>query len=396
MKQPRLRFPKFQGDWKVEEVGQLLRRVSEPVDVKSEEQYRQIGVRSHGKGVFHKEPVLGSELGEKRVFWVKPNAMVINIVFAWEQALAITSEAERGFVASHRFPMFSPVVGASYLPFMFHFFMRKQGKNLLTLASPGGAGRNKTLGQSEFSKLKVAIPNVDEQTKIADFLNVVEDRISTLAKKRELLSGYKDLVTHNLFAKKIRFKRDDGSEFPQWEETKLGSHLVPHVERVPASTTIRVYSSSRDGLKAQRDYFSDRELANDGEYGVVPRGYMTYRHMSDDATFVFNINDVADRIAVSKEYPVFATTEMNIRFLRYYLNSGIEFKRFAAKQKLGGTRTRLYFRKLTEWKIIVPHVDEQKKIADFLGMLDAKIDAVTHEISATIHFKSGLLQQMFV
>ncbi|WP_019488072.1 hypothetical protein [Kamptonema formosum] len=65
--------------------------------------YKQIGIRSHGKGIFHKEAVTGRELGNKRVYWVHPNAFVVNIVFAWEQAVALTSSDENGFIASHRF-----------------------------------------------------------------------------------------------------------------------------------------------------------------------------------------------------------------------------------------------------------------------------------------------------
>ena len=60
--QPRLRFPEFQDDWKVGKLGQFLQRISKPVNVLADEQYRQIGVRSHGKGLFHKEPVSGVEL----------------------------------------------------------------------------------------------------------------------------------------------------------------------------------------------------------------------------------------------------------------------------------------------------------------------------------------------
>ena len=158
---PKLRFPEFKGDWKHGIIRQYLQKLAEPVDVEPDEEYRQIGVRSHGKGLFHKEAVFGSELGEKRVFWVQPNALVINIVFAWEQALALTTEDEKGMIASHRFPMFAPVKGKADLDFAFHFFMRKQGKALLALASPGGAGRNKTLGQSEFMKLKVTVSGAD-------------------------------------------------------------------------------------------------------------------------------------------------------------------------------------------------------------------------------------------
>lgn len=393
---PKLRFPEFQSEWKLGTIRQYVQKTVEPVDVKPDEQYRQIGVRSHGKGLFHKEAVSGSELGEKRVFWVQPNALVINIVFAWEQALALTTKNEKGMIASHRFPMFSPIKGKSDLHFMLHFFMRKQGKELLALASPGGAGRNKTLGQSEFMKLKVTWPGSDEQKKIATFLSALESKLEALRRKRAELERYKKGLMQQLFSRKLRFTREDGTAFPNWREKALSYYLVPYSERVPADTDIPVYSSSREGLKAQKAYFSDRELANEGEYGVVPRGYMTYRHMSDDLTFIFNVNDVADKIAVSKEYPVFNANGLDLTFLMYTLNNGVSFKKFAAKQKLGGTRTRLYFRVLCDFVTIVPHIDEQRKIADVLTAVDAKIGAVAGQISKMATFRKSLSQQMFV
>src|SRR5881392_1469089 len=104
LKNPKLRFPEFEENWRKMRINQLTERVSIPVVVEANESYTQIGIRSHGKGLFHKEPAAGKELGNKRVFWVKEDLFVVNIVFAWEQAVAKTTKAEFGTIASHRFP----------------------------------------------------------------------------------------------------------------------------------------------------------------------------------------------------------------------------------------------------------------------------------------------------
>ena len=141
---PALRFPEFSGDWNIDRIENYISRVGVPVSIEPEKLYREIGIRSHGRGLFHKEPVSGKSLGNKRVFEVHIPAFVVNIVFAWEHAIAVTSDNEGGFIASHRFPMFVPADGKSTLPFVRYFFIRKYGKHLLALASPGGAGRNKS------------------------------------------------------------------------------------------------------------------------------------------------------------------------------------------------------------------------------------------------------------
>src|SRR5262249_49321928 len=105
----RRRFPDF-ADQPLQRirVGEVMDKVSEPVIPAPDAMFGQIGVRSHGRGIFHKAAVTGESLGTKRVFRVVPGCLTLNIIFAWERALALTTEREAGMIASHRFPMFRP------------------------------------------------------------------------------------------------------------------------------------------------------------------------------------------------------------------------------------------------------------------------------------------------
>ena len=181
----------------------------------------------------------------------------------------------------------------------------------------------------------------------------------------------------------------------EWEEQTLEKFLEEYIKKVSAETEIPVLTSSRTGLRLQRDYFNDRELDNEGEYKIVPRGYMTYRHMSDDATFKFNTNNLVDEGAVSKEYPVFTTKDLDSHFLQYLLNHGDAFKTFAMLQKQGGTRTRLYFKKLKTFTTYFPSLPEQKKIAAFLTSIDAKIELLTKQKALLEEYKKGVMQAIF-
>lgn len=199
---PRFRFPAFRdaGEWKKRKISNLLTRSVTPVNVEAEEMYREIGIRSHGKGIFHKEPVLGEVLGDKRVFKVEENALVLNIVFAWEQAVAVTSSAERGMIASHRFPMYKPVECKSDVNFIKYFFLTNKGKELLGIASPGGAGRNKTLGQKEFENLEILSPTkVEEQAAIASCLSSIGDLIRDQTQKVSALKIHKKGLMQQIF-----------------------------------------------------------------------------------------------------------------------------------------------------------------------------------------------------
>jgi type I restriction enzyme S subunit len=154
-------------------LGDCLSRVRRPVEVKADEMYSQIGVRSHGRGLFYKDPVPGSELGSKKVFWIEPGDLVFNIVFAWEGAVAVATSPEKGWCGSHRFPTYRSS-GHADVNFFRHFFRTKRGVELLGLASPGSAGRNRTLNQQMLMNFVVPLPSVAETINLVNVLSAAE------------------------------------------------------------------------------------------------------------------------------------------------------------------------------------------------------------------------------
>ena len=108
-------------------------------------------------------------------------------------------------------------------------------------------------------------------------------------------------------------------------------------------------------------------------FSIVPLGACTYRHMSDDDVFHLNVNRL-EKGLVSREYPVFYASENNnLDFIVQQINSSAEFRSFCAEQKKGGTRTRLYYKNLCEFQMLVPNTEEQEEIATFLLTLDRTI-----------------------
>ncbi|MFV5377283.1 restriction endonuclease subunit S [Acinetobacter calcoaceticus] len=256
------------------------------------------------------------------------------------------------------------------------------------------------LPRSSLENYEVILPSYEEQTKIASFLSAVDEKISLLTKKHELLWQYKQGMMQKLFSQEIRFKADDGSEFEEWEKVRLGNYLVKHDEKTEFNNQYPVLTSSRNGIFFQKDYFSGQDIASADTtgYNVVPYGYFTYRHMSDDLIFKFNINTLCPKGIVSTLYPVFTVKPdfLNTYFLQTILNEGQEFKNFAIMQKQGGSRTYMYFSKLVELFLTIPCLDEQTKIANFLSAIDQKIEVVAQQIEQAKEWKKGLLQQMFV
>ena len=159
-----------------------------------------------------------------------------------------------------------------------------------------------------------------------------------------------------------------------WEQRKLETYLQEYNEVTSTNNQYPALTSSRKGLFLQTDYFSGNQVASENNigYNVVPYGYFTYRHMSDDEVFHFNLNDIVDKGIVSTLYPVFTTSkELDSKYLQYQLNYGEEFSRFARLQKQGGSRTYMYLNKLRKLSLTMPNtLDEQKEISAILSTLD--------------------------
>lgn len=384
-KVPALRFPEFKGEWDEKRLGKVLIKQVDPVDVDVDTYYSEIGIRSHGKGIFYKEPILGKDLGNKRVFWIKEEAFIVNIVFAWEQAVAKTTEKEKEMIASHRFPMYIPKKDTASVDYILHFFLTRKGKRLLELASPGGAGRNKTLGQKEFEKLSLILPLVSEQTKIANFLTTIDDQIQLLKLKKNKLEAYKRGVMQQIFSQKLRFKDEKGNYYDKWEEKKLGK--ICEINK---------------GKQLNKD-----ELFDEGVYpalngGVGPSGY--YSEWNTDANTITiseggnscgYVNYIKSRFWSGGHCYSLGNIKKNIynsylyQYLKYYQ---INIMRL----RVGSGLPNIQKGDINGYKIEVPSLPEQQKIANFLCAIDDKITFCDDQITKSQKYKDALLQQMFV
>lgn len=156
----------MEGPWPMVRLGNLIELSRDTVHIEAGEHYQEIGVRSFGRGVFVKDPVIGSFIGDKRVFRMEPHRLVVNIIFAWEGALAITGAECIGLVGSHRFPTYVAKDDRVVLPFLLQALLSSDGLGKIRMASPGGAGRNRTLGQQAFLDIRIPVPRVDGQLEV--------------------------------------------------------------------------------------------------------------------------------------------------------------------------------------------------------------------------------------
>ena len=193
---------------------------------------------------------------------------------------------------------------------------------------------------------------------------------------------------------KLRFP---GYDEP-WRAAQLGNLLIELSDYATQESGFPLLTSSRQGLFVQEDYFIDKQAnAETTVFSVLPYGCITYRHMSDDNIFHFNINRLVANGLVSKEYPVFTVRKevLDTDFLVDTLNSSPLFSVFCIQQKKGGTRTRLYFKTLCSYQMFLPVLHEQQVIASFIRLLDKRIERQMELVETLKKYKRGVLSVAF-
>jgi|GEM_PF-363309 len=384
------------NDWDCAAFGQIARRVSKPVAVAKGEYYREIGLRSHGRGVFHKDPVPGADLGEKRVFRVQPGALIFNIVFAWEQAVAMTSEAEAGMIASHRFPMFVGRDGKAAATFLLRYFLTPRGKHELGLASPGGAGRNKTLGQDDLTRLPVPLPPLAEQRRIVEVLATWDAALRDVEALIAAQGRRKAGLMQQLLGGHTRLPGFTG----EWREARLCDLAQVNRQSLTAGTPAEYSFWYLDisGVKAgsvdwppERTSFGDapsraRRVTRSGDVllsTVRPRlgGHAFLRSIPEDVVCSTGFAVLSPRPGADGQ------------FLFQVLFSTGMVRQFDACI-CGSNYPALTDTDVRRLRFPAPPLPEQRAIAAVLGVADEELQALEEEHAALERQRRGLMQQL--
>ena len=149
----------------LKEVAPIIRR---KVEIEKDTEYSELGIRSFGKGTFHKPAIIGAELGSKRIYRIEPGDLMFSNVFAWEGAIAIAQPADKNRFGSHRFITCLPDTSKALPEYLRTWFLSSEGMAEIRAASPGAAGRNKTLNLKKLEAIQVPIPDITKQRRFSD------------------------------------------------------------------------------------------------------------------------------------------------------------------------------------------------------------------------------------
>lgn len=259
---------------------------------------------------------------------------------------------------------------------------------------------NKTILDTPFYR-----PSLPEQRKIADLLSAVDDVIAAQEAEVAAWEKRKKGVMQKLFSQEVRFKADDGSDFPDWESTTVGELFTFVTEKNESGRISDVITNSAEhGLIPQREYF-DKDIAVEGNtegYIVIHKGDFVYNpRKSTIAPFgPFNIYERDEVGIVSPLYTCLTPRDGETApYLSWYFKTSRWHRYIVTHGAQGGARhdrvgmTNALMKGIP---VMLPSLPEQRKIADCLTSLDDVIAKAKDELNAWRELKKGLLQQMFV
>ena len=275
-------------------------------------------------------------------------------------------------------------------------------------------GTLSNLPLSDISKFSFTVPALEEQTKIASFLSAVDEKISQLTQKHELLNQYKQGMMQKLFSQEIRFKADDGREFGEWEEKTLIDSVDTNIKWSftggPFGSNLKSEDYTELGIRIiQLQNIGDGAFLNDYKIYTSPEkaNELLSCNIYPDEILISKMGDpVARCCIVPKHHDRYVMCSDGIRlvvdkqnyssiFMFYQINYQ-DFRQSASDVSTGSTRKRIGLSDLKQLPIKVPCLEEQTKIANFLSAIDQKIEVVAQQIEQAKTWKKGLLQQMFV
>jgi type I restriction enzyme S subunit len=302
------------------------------------------------------------------------------------------------------FSLLSSVAVINGLPsILSNIFLLQVLKSKKGIGSITGAMAGQAITRITLEKIKNFIfdfPSYPEQTKIANFLTAIDDRITQLTQKVDGLQQYKKAVMQQIFSQKLRFKDEKGRAFGAWEEKRLGDVTSKVSKKNKDNISYPIYSiSNKNGFVPQSEQF-DGVDSNDRNYDIslykiVQKNTFAYNPARINVGSIGYSGEL-NNVIISSLYVCFKTSEsISDKYMLQYLDS-FEFRKGVLRSVEGGVREYLFYENFSSIKHTFPSLKEQEKIAGFLGAVDEKLAQAKAKLDAVKQYKQGLLQQMFV
>jgi type I restriction enzyme, S subunit len=406
---PTLRFPEFTGEWEKKKLGEVTQWASGGTPSKENPLFWNGSIpwisASSMRGNIYSDSELkitsdglkkGSKLAKKGTLLILVrgsmlfNKIPIGIVskdVAFNQdvkSIEVNSETTSEFILNW-FTAFEPTI--------------------LNMVSGTGIGAGK-IDLADLKSIEISFPTLPEQTRIANFFTAIDAKISQLKTKKEKLQQYKKGVMQQLFSAaethgraSVRFKDENGNDFPDWERKKLGEVL-----EIQGGYAFKSNSFNHGKTKVIRIGDIDPIIKMNEFSGAISEEIPDKKYQVKKNDFLMALSGatfgkvgkiVDEGIGYINQRVALFRTKQCLEYF-YQLVQNDDFKNYINSIPTASAQPNISNSDILNYETAIPSLAEQTKIANFLSSIDEKINHTDSQIQQTQTWKKGLLQQMFV
>lgn len=398
---PSLRFKKFSREWGKH----LLNKVAK-VNPKSSElpnTFIYIDLESVNKGLLLKENrVSKNEAPSRAQRLLNKGDILYQTVRPYQKNNYYFDKDENDYVASTGYAQLRT---DNISRFIFQYLHTDTFVNKVLVRCTGTS--YPAISSKDLGKIEISLPSLPEQQKIASFLSTVDKKIEQLQQKQNLLEDYKKGVMQQLFSQQLRFTQEDGSDYPDWEEKRLGEVSLSYYQGI--NTTTEKVNYQKKGfpilqakhITNERIFFEDARFLSKNDFNRYKEKYSPKKN----DILISNIGTLGKVVLIEKDIELLLAWNIfkvevdeefiNPLYLLYQLRI-ITKQGYFERVKTGNATKFVNKGDMLKIPLNVPCKQEQIHIANFLSAIDQKITGVQTQIEHTQQFKKGLLQQMFV
>lgn len=255
------------------------------------------------------------------------------------------------------------------------------------------------ISKKEISKIKCFLPTFSEQEKIAYLFSSLDQKINLLTKKKEAFETYKKGLMQRIFSQELKFKREDGTHYPDWRSISLKDILKERKSLSSDTESIELVSLTKEGVVAKSERYNREFLVKDvsKKYKLTLLDDICY----NPANLKFGVI-CRNTFGKALFSPIYVTFEVNNNladnnFIELFVTSQ-NFIQKSLKFQEGTVYERMAVKPddLVRSVVPLPCMDEQKRVVSLIGALETKIEILNSSIESMKRLKEGLLQQMFV
>ena len=394
-KAPKLRFKEFSGDWESKRLNDLCEKIMVGIASSATHAYRTSGII-----MFRNQNIKPNHLDDTDILYLdeqyekthkSKRLMPGDLLTARTGYPGTTCVVPDKYINAQSFTTLitRPNKDLAISEYLSQYINSDIGTKFFKSVEIGGGQKN--VNAETLKSLPISIPSLKEQEKIASFFSLIDDKISLQGEKVEALKDYKKGMMQKIFSRELRFKDDEGRDYPEWEEKKLGDIANITMGQSPSSSC---YNEEYIGLPLIQGNADVKDRKTE------PRVYTSeITKTCDIGDIIMSVRAPVGAISMSLHNACIGRGVCSIKpkySVEYVYQFLLKYESKWSQVSQGSTFESVNSNDIKSLKIPFPNLDEQKKIGSFLGNIDNKIEKEQEKLDYLNDYKKGLLQQMFV